>query len=479
MPLTVVVGGQFGSEGKGKIVSYLALQDNVDIVVRCGGPNSGHTVDYRGQRYELRSLPAGFINQRTRLLLAAGSLINPEILLTEIKIAGIDPQRVGVDRNAGIISSLQSEEERSLSLRDRLGSTLSGTGSGVANRALRKPDFKLAKDILELQGFLTDVSEEANGALDRNGKVVIEGTQGFGLSVYHSPHYPYATSRDTTASGFLSEVGVSPRLVTDIIMAVRTYPIRVAGNSGPLAKEVTWEEIQRRSGYPTEIKEYTTTTKKLRRVGLFDIEQVKRAARVNRPTQIALHGADYLSYTNKSKTELDNLCIESQKFIAFVERETKTHVNFIGTSPRGMITVTGLNDLPCKVFTKNSPDRSLQNYLPPGESVRSSVFELEQTVRRVKETVRRFEIIISISALALLVAMAGLFFNAYSNLKNDIVTLSKSVGILEGAAGAARTNSSAAVQPNSQVASPTSPPEKSQQSSPPLRDNTSTTESPK
>ncbi|MCG3112051.1 MAG: hypothetical protein MCM46_09555 [Candidatus Manganitrophus sp. SB1] len=147
--------------------------------------------------------------------------------------------------------------------------------------------------------------------------------------------------------------------------------------------------------------------------------------------------------------------------------------------PRGMITVTGLNDLPCKVFTKNSPDRSLQNYLPPGESVRSSVFELEQTVRRVKETVRRFEIIISIGALALLVAMAGLFFNAYSNLKNDIVTLSKSVGILEGAAGAARTNSSAAVQPNTQVASPTSPPAKSQQSSPPLRDNTSTTESPK
>ncbi|MCG3112050.1 MAG: adenylosuccinate synthetase [Candidatus Manganitrophus sp. SB1] len=333
MPLTVVVGGQFGSEGKGKIVSYLALRDNVDIVVRCGGPNSGHTVDYRGQRYELRSLPAGFINQRTRLLLAAGSLINPEILLTEIKIAGIDPQRVGVDRNAGIISSLQSEEERSLSLRDRLGSTLSGTGSGVANRALRKPDFKLAKDSLELQGFLTDVSEEVNGALDRDGKVIIEGTQGFGLSVYHSSHYPYATSRDTTASGFLSEVGVSPRLVTDIIMAVRTYPIRVAGNSGPLAKEVTWEEIQRRSGYPTEIKEYTTTTKKLRRVGLFDIEQVKRAARVNRPTQIALHGADYLSYTNKSKTELDNLCIESQKFIAFVERETKTHVSFIGTGP--------------------------------------------------------------------------------------------------------------------------------------------------
>src|SRR5690242_5276255 len=111
MPLTVIVGGQYGSEGKGKITSYLALRDNVDIVVRCGGPNSGHTVDSKGQRYELRSLPAGFINQNTRLLLAAGSLIVPEILLTEIKAAGVDPRRVGIDRNAGIISTSYSEEE--------------------------------------------------------------------------------------------------------------------------------------------------------------------------------------------------------------------------------------------------------------------------------------------------------------------------------------------------------------------------------
>lgn len=174
MPLTVVVGGQYGSEGKGKVTSYLALRDDVDIVVRCGGPNSGHTVDFKGQRYELRSLPAGFINQRSRLLLAAGSLINPEILLTEIKTTGIDPQRVGVDRHAGIISTSEGEEEGKLRLRDRLGSTLSGTGIGVANRALRSPGFKLAKDIPELHRFLTDVSAEANSTLDKGGKVISE-----------------------------------------------------------------------------------------------------------------------------------------------------------------------------------------------------------------------------------------------------------------------------------------------------------------
>ena len=333
MPLTVVVGGQYGSEGKGKVTSYLALRDDVDIVVRCGGPNSGHTVDLDGKRYELRSLPAGFVNQKSRLLLAAGSLINPEVLLTEIKTTWIDHKRVGIDRNAGIISHLEEEEEAKLHLRERLGSTLSGTGIAVAYRALRKSEFRVAKDVPELQIFLTDVLAEVNAALDKGKRVIIEGTQGFGLSVYHSPHYPYATSRDTTASAFLSEVGVSPRLATDIIMAIRTYPIRVAGNSGPLINEITWGELQERSGYPVEIREYTTTTKRLRRVGVYSPEIVKRATLANRPTQIALHGADYLSYLNKSAVTYGDLQPETRKFIEDLESSIGTPVTIIGTGP--------------------------------------------------------------------------------------------------------------------------------------------------
>lgn len=333
MPLTVIVGGQYGSEGKGKVTSYLALRDNVDVVVRCGGPNSGHTVDVNGQRYELRSLPSGFINPGTRLLLAAGCLINPEILLTEIKSTGIDPRRVGVDRYAGIISTSEGEEEGKLRLRDRLGSTLSGTGIGVANRVLRKPEFKLAKDIPELQEYLTDVSAEVNAALDKSGKVIVEGTQGFGLSVYHSPYYPYATSRDTTASGFLSEVGVSPRLVTDIVMAVRSYPIRVAGNSGPLQDEITWDEVRRRSGCPHAVIELTTTTKKVRRVALFDLEIVKRAALANRPTQMFLHGADYLSWHNKSLRDYQRLTSDTKSFIEGLKFSLREPFSLIGTGP--------------------------------------------------------------------------------------------------------------------------------------------------
>ena len=93
MPVTVVVGGQYGSEGKGKVCAHLAMTGKVDCMVRCGGPNSGHTVDVGGQRYQLRQVPAGFINPGTRLLIAPGALVNPQVFLDEVEICGLDPSR--------------------------------------------------------------------------------------------------------------------------------------------------------------------------------------------------------------------------------------------------------------------------------------------------------------------------------------------------------------------------------------------------
>jgi len=333
MPITVVVGGQYGGEGKGKIVSYLSLEDDVDYVVRCGGPNSGHTVDFRGERYALRLLPAGFINTRTRLLLAAGTLINPDILLREIELCDVDPSRIGVDFNAGVITEEDAEYERCLQLKKKIGSTLSGTGAGVAKRALRDGSFRLARDTPELKRFLTHVSSEINEALDRDLKVIIEGTQGFGLSLYHSDCYPFTTSRDTTASAFLSEVGVSPLQVDLVIMVIRTFPIRVCGNSGPLKNEMTWKEVEKISGYPYEPKEFTTVTKQIRRVALFDIDLVKKSAMVNRPTHIALNGVDYLDYANKGLTNLEALMEDTKRFIRWIEHEIKVEVYFVGTGP--------------------------------------------------------------------------------------------------------------------------------------------------
>jgi len=334
MPVSVIIGAQYGGEGKGKIVSHLCKSSKIDYVVRCGGPNSGHTVYFQGRKIGLRTLPAGVVNSETALYIAPGALLNPKILFNEMELCKVDPSRVRIDRNTMIITDQHAKAEKKLHLRDRIGSTNSGTGIGVSRRALRAPDVKLAKDVNCLSDFITDVSTDINAAIDQGMNVLVEGTQGFGLSLYHTPFYPYATSRDTTSSGFLSEVGISPKLVNQIIMAVRTFPIRVEGESGPLKNEISWHELQKISGYPTEIVEFTTVTQRIRRIGLFDLEIVKKATMVNRPTCIALHGADYLDYKNKNMVSYNKLSEKTVEFIRWLECELNTPVKYIGTGIR-------------------------------------------------------------------------------------------------------------------------------------------------
>ena len=332
MSITVVVGGQFGSEGKGKICAHLALTDNVDYMIRCGGPNSGHTVDVEGRRYQLRQVPAGFINQHTRLLIAPGALVSPEIFLQEVALCGLDPSRIGIDKNTGVIEDVDLHNESTLCLAERLGSTATGVGSAVSRRALRDPNFCLAGEHPALAPYVTSVREELAEAVRLNRSVVVEGTQGFGLSLYHATEWPYRTSRDTTAHSFLGEVGLGVRDY-NVVMAIRTYPIRVSGNSGSLPNEITWEDVQRESGYPHAITEFTTATKRLRRVAKFDWSVVEQAIVANFPTQIALHGADYIDYTNYAVTDWLGLTDEAQNFILGLEAKLGVPVAFVGTGP--------------------------------------------------------------------------------------------------------------------------------------------------
>ena len=117
-------------------------------------------------------------------------------------------------------------------------------------------------------------------------------------------------------------------------MAVRTYPIRVAGRSGPLPNEVTWEYVQEKSGYPDPISEFTTTTKRLRRVAKFDWSVVDQAVAANSPTQIALHGGDYIDYKNHFATDWQGLTDSARRFVGELEARFNVRVSFIGTGPR-------------------------------------------------------------------------------------------------------------------------------------------------
>jgi adenylosuccinate synthase len=333
MPITIVVGGQFGGEGKGKVVAHLCRNRGFDIAVRCGGPNSGHTITLDGRQVVLRQVPAGVVNPSVKLFLAAGCLIDQDVLFKEIELFNLHHDRLKIDRNAVIITNDYAQKEKEAQLDSEIGSTCTGTGFAVAERVLRRKGVKLAKDVPSLAPYLAEVSKEIMSCYINENRIVVEGTQGFGLSVYHSPYYPYATSRDTTASGFLSEVGASPLAVSDIIMVLRTFPIRVGGNSGPLPKEITWKVIQRESGCPYEPKEFTSVTKKLRRVARFDVEIVKMAAVANMPTQIALMGVDYLDYANRGAVAFSQLTEKTKEFVFWVERQIGAPITLIGTGP--------------------------------------------------------------------------------------------------------------------------------------------------
>jgi len=326
--VTILVGGQYGSEGKGCIAGYLAPEH--DVIVRVGAPNAGHTLKMGDSKWKMRQLPvAGLVNPDCVMLIGAAGLINLEVLKTEMGyIKGIEG-RLFIDRNAGILEPHHIKEEEEGKMNASIGSTCEGVGAALKHKISRGKDFRTAKDVPELAPYIINVSEYIN-KLPQDKSVFIEGTQGYSLSLNHGP-YPFCTGRDVIASSMLSDIGLSPFFCDDIIMVVRTYPIRVAGNSGPMLDEIDWPTVTKEAGYPSELQEKTTVTKRIRRVGRFDMDQVIEAVKVNRPTQLALTFIDYISYEDKGKTEYDDLTVKSKAFINMIEDKTGVPVNLIKT----------------------------------------------------------------------------------------------------------------------------------------------------
>lgn len=328
MPVTVVVGGQFGSEGKGKVAHHLAREMGASVAVRVGGPNSGHTVFSEDSLPLIfRQLPTAAILPDVRCILPAGSYILPSLLLEEMRIANLSPERLIIDPNAVIITRENIDEEKDSKLRQAIGSTLSGTGVAVVSRISRLSGVKLARDEEVLQPFIRRTGPFLYEQLRKKERVLIEGTQGFGLSVLHSPHYPYVTSRDTTAAGFLAEAGLSPMDVDDVVLVIRAFPIRVSGNSGPLPNEISWNDLTKECGCENSIVEYTSVSKTVRRVAKFDPEIVRQAIMHNRPTRIILNHLDYVD-ANYAKAK--SLTHQVVRFVAEVESEIGQRIDYFG-----------------------------------------------------------------------------------------------------------------------------------------------------
>ena len=208
MPVSVVVGGQFGSEGKGKVALEIARRSCEPVVaVRVGGPNSGHTAyDQAGRKHVLRQLPAACIDRDVDVLLPAGSYLDVDVLKSEIARLDFPRDRIRISAFARIVTEQHKRWEAASGLSRGIGSTGSGVGAAVmASVARGAGNFELggfqAADHPDLEPFLCDASDHLRGRLDAGYRVIVEGTQGFGLSLLEGGYWPKATSRSTTARG--------------------------------------------------------------------------------------------------------------------------------------------------------------------------------------------------------------------------------------------------------------------------------------
>ena len=256
----------------------------------------------------------------------------------------ISADRLAIDEHAVIIEPEDIETEQKLL--GAISSTMQGVGAATARKALNRiPDehlpagalrTRLAKDVPELKPFIREAQEVLESAYIQGHTILLEGTQGTTLSLHHGP-YPYVTSRETTVAGCLADSGIAPTRVRKVVMVCRTFPIRVGGPSGPMEHEISYEELAERSGLPlSELKttEITTTTKKQRRLGEFDWEQLRRSSLLNGPTDIALTFVDYIDAKNRHAYRFEQLTAPTLRFIEEIERVSGRPVSLISTSFR-------------------------------------------------------------------------------------------------------------------------------------------------
>lgn len=363
MSVCAVVGAQYGSEGKGNVVAHIAGEYGVHV--RVGAANAGHTIytkdpnaifDHQGdprEKHVMQQIPcAAYANPDADVFIGPGALISPEIFGNELRFLrdwrrerGLPEKLVFVDYRAHVIHEEQIEEEVKSGLGDRIGSTSTrareGIGVAQADRVMRERRCRLAGDELDSSSFpewdlihLVDVPRLIHDRRLKNHQVLLEGTQGTGLSLTTGP-FPYLTSRNTTAAGLCADAGVAPTALDRVILVARTYPIRVAGNSGPWmapSRELDWGAL----GIDPE-NERTTVTKLLRRVATFSMPQLQEACCLNGATEIALMFADYLDPTIAGLTYNSAYPPDLQAYpkvfdmVQAIERDCGVAVSMIGT----------------------------------------------------------------------------------------------------------------------------------------------------
>jgi adenylosuccinate synthase len=344
MPLDIIVGAQWGDEGKGRMVDYLSAK--ADYVARYnGGDNAGHTVTVEDRTFKLHLIPSGIVHPYPISLIGNGVVVNPAVLLDEmdrLESAGINvtPERLKLSHAAHMItpSHLALDKAQEIARgKGKLGTTLRGIGPAYTSKISRKglrlsilldeqtcteqirlqaEEINQALEILynaepvdidavvqnfaiyskKLAPYITDVSKLLTDALERDKRILAEGAQGTLLDLDHGT-YPYVTSSNPSAPGALVGLGLGVGCVGTITGVVKAFQTRVG--SGPFPTEIDGDIAEKMRGtgeHPWD--EFGTTTGRPRRVGWLDGVLLRYATRINGLTQIALTKMDILTGIN-------------------------------------------------------------------------------------------------------------------------------------------------------------------------------------
>jgi adenylosuccinate synthase len=240
-----------------------------------------------------------------------------------MELTKVDSQRIGIDNMASIIEEKHSIQDKASAINKGIGTTGWGVGPAVEERARRTA--KLAKEIPELKPYLVDTVTEINNAIDAGKKVLLEGTQGFMLSLYHGT-YPYVTSRDTGAAAICSEAGVGPTRVDDVLIVYKVFITRVG--AGPMPGEISMEEAKKRGWFET-----AAGTGRNRRSAPFNFDLAKKNAKINGATQAAMTKLDCMFPDCRSARKFEGLSEDAEQFIQEVEKRTGVPIVLIGTGP--------------------------------------------------------------------------------------------------------------------------------------------------
>lgn len=313
-----ILGGQWGSEGKGAAAAWLAARQQTegrtfDIVTTNAGSQSGHTSVHQGETriaFHLPTVP--LIDKHPIIYLNAGSIIDVPVLLSELDY--VDSYRVFIHPNAAIITDdCKAAEGRDDSPQTRISSTRKGVGEALARKVLRSG--LTARNCPELKQFIRPI--DLNHQLDEGKAVLVEIPQGLGLSL-NSQFYPYCTSRDCTIAQAMNDAGIHPAFMGHTMLVLRTFPIRVgslpghtSGDAYQNQRELDWKTL----GVEAEL---TTVTKRVRRVFSWSYRQLLDAMRATRPEVIFLTHCDYL----KSEDEATGLINQIKTAVAVANLRT-------------------------------------------------------------------------------------------------------------------------------------------------------------